>query len=95
MRISITEKEFDAICFGLSQIESAIEAASDEEYIESANEACDHLDNIVDKYQKARVQANELNDARCYVRSRNMWMTQAEVDRIARKVIKRAKQMEV
>lgn len=89
MRISITEKEYNAINFGLDQIRDALEAASDEEYITSAKEAMDYLYNVIDKYRTARVKANELNDARSYVRSRNGWMPQAKVDKIARKLIKK------
>lgn len=54
MNISISQKEYDAINFAMSQVQDAIEGASDEEYIASANEAMSALYSIVDKYKRAR-----------------------------------------
>lgn len=54
MNISISQKEYDAIYFAMSQVQDAVEGASDEEYMASASEAMSALYNIVDKYKKAR-----------------------------------------
>lgn len=92
MRVSITKKEFEAILFGLDQISDALESASDEEYIKSANEAIDCLYNISDKYKIAQLKAKELNECRSYVRAQNAGMPQAKIDRLARGLLKKIKE---
>lgn len=64
MQISITEKEVNAIDFGLEQIRDALEGSSSEEYKQNAEEAMRSLGNILRKYQLAREKANYLNDAK-------------------------------
>lgn len=92
MQISITQKEFNAISFGLDQIRDALESASDEEYIDSAKDAINCLYDVLDKYKKARVKANELNQCRSYIRSKNRWMPQTELDKMARVLLKKTKE---
>lgn len=47
MQISITEKEVNAIDFGLEQIRDALEGSSSEEYKQDAEEAMRSLGNIL------------------------------------------------
>lgn len=88
MKISITQKELDAINFGMNQIQDAIEGSSDEDYIESASEAVDNLDSIMKKYQKARSDADDLNETKRFIRKRNGFMPPSKLDRMARALIR-------
>ena len=54
MQISITEKEANAIDFGLEQAREALEGSSNDDYKQLANEAIDGLNNILRKYHLAR-----------------------------------------
>lgn len=94
MQISITEKEINAIDFGLEQIRDALEGSSSEEYKQGAEEAINELNGILRKYHLAREKANELNKAKRYIRSRNGWMPQAKVDKMARLLIKKIREHE-
>lgn len=91
MNITITKKQFEAIYFGINQIQGDIEAASDEDYIKDANEALEQLFEIVEKYKVARVKAIELNKARRYIRSQNGGLPQAKVDKMARLLLNKIK----
>ena len=57
MQISITEKEVNAIDFGLEQIRDALEGSSSEEYKQDAEEAMRSLGNILRKCHLAREKA--------------------------------------
>ena len=81
MKITITKKQFEAICFGINQLQGDLEAASDKDYIKDAGEAIDELYKIVEKYKVARVKASELNEARRYIRSQNGGLPQAKVEK--------------
>lgn len=94
MKITITEKEFDAINFALEQVLEALEGSCDEDFKQSADKAIDELYSVVKKYQSARIKANDLNEARRYIRSRNYWMPQSKVDKMARLMIKKRKEHE-
>lgn len=48
--MSISEKEIYAIYFGLEQINEALESSSNDDYIQSANEAINGLNSILRKY---------------------------------------------
>ena len=61
MQISITEKEVNAIDFGLEQIRDALEGSSSEGYKQGAEEAMRSLGNILRKCHLAREKANDLN----------------------------------
>lgn len=89
MRISINNKEFDAISFAIDQIESALESSEDLEWNKLAHECQQSLYSICEKYKKKRANANELNEARRYVRARNPWRPQAIIDKLARTIVKR------
>lgn len=88
MNISITKSEFDAIYFATDQVRSALEAASDEDYIRDANEALDALDNFINKYKKARIKASELNLARKIIHEKHKYVSRNQVDKMARAVIR-------
>lgn len=92
MQISITEKEVNAIDFGLEQIRDALEGCSSEEYKQDAEEAMRSLDNILRKYQLAREKANDLNKAKRYIRSKNGWLPPGILDKQARLLIKKIKE---
>lgn len=91
MQISITEKEVNAIDFGLEQIREALEGSTNDDYKQLADEAIDRLNNILRKCHLAREKANDLNDAKRYIRSKNGWMPPAKLDKMARLLIKKVK----
>ena len=91
MQISITEKEVNAIDFGFEQIRDALEGSSSEEYKQNAEEAMRSLGNILRKYHLAREKANELNEAKRYIRSRNGYMPPTKLDKMARLFINKTK----
>lgn len=91
MQISITEKEANAIDFGLEQAREALEGSSNDDYKQLANEAIDGLNNILRKYHLAREKANDLNKAKRYIRSKSGWMPPAKLDKMARLLIKKVK----
>ena len=59
MTVTITDKEFDAICEVLDQVETDYEAASNEEYLEKMSETINLVKNVIKKYKKARQKADE------------------------------------
>ena len=89
-QISITEKEVNAIDFGLEQIRDALEGSSSEEYKQGAEEAMRSLGYILRKCHLAREKANDLNKVKRYIRSRNGWMPPAKLDKMARLLLKKA-----
>lgn len=91
--MSISEKEIYAIYFGLEQINEALESSSNDDYIQSANEAINGLNSILRKYHLAREKANYLNDAKRYIRSRNGWVPPAKLDKMARLLIRKTKEL--
>lgn len=91
MQISITEKEVNAIDFGLEQIRDALEGSSSEEYKQDAEEAMRSLGNILRKCHLAREKAKDLNDAKRYIRSKSGWMPPTKLDKMARLLIKKSK----
>ncbi len=93
MKVTITQKEFEAICFAVDQIEYDLESATaDREWVGLAKIALNQLGSLCNKFKDARWKANELNEARQYVRSKNKWMPSAQVDKIARAVIARTRE---
>lgn len=91
MQISITDKEVEAIDFGMEQIREALEGSTNDDYKQLADEAINRLNNILRKCHLAREKANDLNDAKRYIRSKNGWMPPAKLDKMARLLIKRSK----
>lgn len=94
MQISITEDEIKAIDFGLEQIREALEGSSSDDYQKCADEAINKLESITRKYHLAREKANELNEAKRYIRSRNGYMPPAKLDKMARLLVKKTKEHE-
>lgn len=64
MNISITKAEFEAIIFCKEQVVSQVEAASDEDFVNEANEAFDKIYSFEKKYYKAVQKYNNLLDAK-------------------------------
>ena len=64
MNVSITKAEFEAIMFCKEQVVSQIEAASDEDFVNEANEAFDKIYSFEKKYYKAVQKHNNLLDAK-------------------------------
>lgn len=90
MNISITEKEFDAICFAINQVETEIEAA-DEEFANDAGVYLDHLHGLCKKYKTAREKANNLKLAKGYIMLQRKDLSKSDVEKMARKLIKKVK----
>lgn len=68
MNVSITKAEFDAIIFCKEQVVSQIEAASDEDFVNEANEAFEKIYSFKKKYYKAVQKHNNLQDAKLAVK---------------------------
>ena len=93
MNVSITREEFQAISFAIGQIESALETSENMEYNKEADQSIKCLQNILNKYRTSRTKADELNESRRFVRSRNPWMSQVELDKMARAVLRKSKEL--
>ncbi len=94
MRITITEKEYDAISFALGRVQTEIEDASEEEWVDMACEATGALHNVQEKYRKARMKANYFQSVRAEVsrHNRNRGLRARDIDRLTRQVIKKIKE---
>lgn len=94
MTITITNEEFDAICFAIDQIENEIECASEESYIDDATRHQSALLRITEKYHKARYKAREFQDVRRIVAEKNKGrcMIPRDIDKLARKYYRYLKQ---
>lgn len=93
MTITVTEKEYNAIYEVLNQVETDYEAASDKKYLESMSETIDLVNNVLDKYKKARFKAAEFKQVRAYVaeRNRNRCLRPRDIDKMARQLLKKIK----
>lgn len=89
MRLSLSYKDYEAISFAIDQIESSLESSENIEWNKEANDNMKRLYDICKRFQDEKLKSDELNEARRYVRSRSPWRPQAEIDKIAREVIKR------
>lgn len=96
MTITITEKEYDAISFALGQLQSEIEAASDEGFLDMAEKATEEIYKVQEKYRKARMKANYFQSVRAEVSryNRNRGLRARDIDKITRQVIKKIKENE-
>ena len=94
MTITITQEEYEAISFATTQIETEIEGASDEAFIEDASKAQSALYRIMEKYKKARYKAREFQEVRAVVAERNRGRCPRprDIDALARKVLRKIKQ---
>ena len=64
MNISITRAEFDAIIFCKEQVVSQVEAASDKDFVNEANEQFEKIYSFEKKYYEAVQKHNNLLDAK-------------------------------
>ena len=93
MRISISYKDFEAICFAIDQIESALESSENEEWNILANEQLAHLYSINKKFKDEQAKSQDLNEARRYVRARHHCQPQKYIDKMARALIKKRNEL--
>lgn len=89
MRLSLSYKDYEAISFAIDQIESSLESSENIEWNKEAKDNMKRLYYICERFQDEKLKSDELNEARRYVRSRSPWRPKAEIDKIAREVIKR------
>ena len=94
MTITITEKEYEAISQVLDQVCTDYEAASDEEYLTTMGENIKLVNNVIDKYRKARYRANTFQQIRAEVsrHNRNLCVPAKDIDAMARKLMKKLKE---
>ena len=81
MTITITEKEYGALQFAITQVEADLEAATNEQYCEDANNCLDALYCINKKYHNARQKANFFQTVRAEVSRRNRNMRPRDIDK--------------
>ncbi len=92
MTITITEKEYNALCLAMTQMQTQLEGASDENVINDISEAIDDLNSIRKKYQKARLSAKEFQSVRASIAERYRGrLLPRQIDALTRKVIKNMK----
>ena len=89
MRLSLSYKDYEAISFAIDQIESSLESSENIEWNKEANDNMKRLYGICERFQHEKLKSDELNEARRYIRSRNTFLPQSKVDKMAREVIKR------
>lgn len=95
MTITVTEKEYNAIYEVLNQVGTDYEAASDKKYLESMSETIGLVNNVLDKYKKARFKAAEFKQVRAYVAERNRnRLRPRDIDKVARQLLKKIKEGE-
>lgn len=87
MRITVNEKEFDAISFAIGQIETEIESAEDETFIEDANNSLKHLYSIMEKCKKEREKAYYFKAVRAEVRKLNRGKRPQDIDKLTRRLM--------
>ena len=94
MTITITEKEYEAISFALGQLQTEIEAASDEGFLDMAEKATSAIYNVQKKYREARAKAKYFQSIRAEVsrHNRNRGLRPRDIDKLTRKVIKKIKE---
>lgn len=91
MTITITPKEYEAIFQVLDQVYTDIEAASNEEYLESMALITKHVEDVLDKYRRAKQKAVEYQQVRAYVsqQNRGRMFRAKDIDKMTRALIKR------
>lgn len=67
MTISVNNKEYCAILFAIDQIETLIEAADEESFIEDSNNCLKHLYDIINKYKIKREKVHLFQKVRAQV----------------------------
>lgn len=92
MTITITEKEYNALCLAMTQMQTQLKGASDQNDINDISEALEDLNGIRKKYQKARRSANEFQSVRASIAERYKGkLLPRQIDALTRKVIKNMK----
>lgn len=90
MTITITDKEFDAISAVLDQVSTDYEAATDEEYLAMMDANIDLVQNVLDKYKKAKRKARDFQSVRAYVAEKQRGkLRPRDIDKLARKLQKK------
>ncbi len=92
MTVTITEKEYRAICQMLDQVNTDYEAASDEDYLKTMGENIKLVNNVIKKYKEARHKANEFQSYRAEVSRHNRNMRPRDIDKLTRKIIKKIRE---
>lgn len=92
MNINITESEYDAINFVRSQIETEIEASSDDSFTIEAGEAINQLSSIQDKYREAKRKSEIFYAVRAKFKERFPEASSSTLGKLARKAIKISKE---
>lgn len=94
MTITITDKEYEAISFALGQLQTEIEAASDEGFLDMAEKATSAIYNVQKKYREARDKAKYFQSIRAEVSRyyRNGGLSTRYIDKMTRQVIKKIKE---
>lgn len=88
MNIYLTESEYDAISFARSQIETEIEASSDDSFTIEAGEAIRQLSSIQDKYRAAKSKSELFYAVRTKFKERFPEASSSTLGKLARKAIK-------
>ena len=93
MRVTITQDEYDALISILDQVTTDYESATDEDYLIKTEREINLVDSIIQKYRKERHKANEFLSVRAYVseKNKNRCLRSRDIDKIARKVLKKMK----
>ena len=97
MTITITNKEYEAISFAATQLESEIESAVDENFLNNAENSLSDLYRIMEKYKIARYKANEFQHIRRIVAEKNKGrcLIPREIDKLAHKYYRYLKQNKI
>lgn len=97
MTITITNKEYEAISFAATQLESEIESAINENFLNNAENSLSDLYRIMEKYKKARYKAREYQDVRRIVAEKNKGrcLIPREIDKLAHKYYRYLKQNKI
>lgn len=88
MNVSITKAEFEAIMFCKEQVVSQIEAASDEDFVNEANEHFEKIYSFEKKYYKAVQKYNNLLDAKQAVKKLHPELHGRMADRLVKLTVK-------
>ena len=90
MTITITQKEYKAISFATNQIQTEIEGASNEDFLDDACRHQSALYSIMEKYKKARYRARVFQNVRAYLaeKYRGRCALSRDIDKMARKLLK-------
>ena len=94
MTITITEEEYEAISFAATQLESEIESALDENFLNNAKNSLSALYRIMEKYKKAKYKAREFQSVRALVaeKNRGRCIMARDIDRMTRKFMRYLKE---